>query len=103
MGKQSGAKEPATEMGDGRGRSIGPHCTQFADNLLGPITLILINEHTTHNLSEKCEKIWPVSGGCKCASSEIWKHLTPPAGLGVAMETTSEQRDDTDVWFKPPL
>lgn len=34
--------------------------TQFAswcaDYLLGPITLILINEHTSHNLSEKCEK-----------------------------------------------
>ena len=35
-------------------------CTEFAswcaDYLLGPITLILINEHTTYNLSEKCEK-----------------------------------------------
>ena len=35
-------------------------CTEFAswcaDDLLGPITLILINEHTTYNLSEKCEK-----------------------------------------------
>ena len=79
--------------------------TQFAswcaDYLLGPITLILINEHTTYNLSEKCEKkIWHVFGGCKRASPQIWKHLPQTAGLGVVMETTLEQGYDTEIWFK---
>lgn len=84
-------------------------CTEFAswcaDDLLGPITLILINEHTTYNLSEKCEKkkIWHVFGGCKHASPQIWKHLPQTAGLGVVMETTLQQGYDTEIWFKSLL
>lgn len=42
--------------------------TQFASwcasYLLGPITFILINKHTTHNLSKQCVKIWHMFGGC---------------------------------------
>ena len=83
-------------------------CTEFAswcaDYLLGPITLILINEHTTYNLSEKCEKKkWHMFGGCKRASPQIWKHLPQTAGLGVVMETTLEQGYDTEIWFKSLL
>lgn len=83
-------------------------CTRFAswcaDYLLGPITLVLINEHTTYNLSEKREKkIWHMFGGCKRASPQIWKHLPQTAGLGVVMETTLEQGYDTEIWFKSLL
>lgn len=73
-------------------------CTQFAswcaDYLLRPITLILINEHTTHNLSEKGEKMQHVLGGCsvpvpdlKAPSSNCWAG----SSLGAAMEATFVQ------------
>lgn len=79
-------------------------CIQFAswcaDYLLGPITLILINEHATHNLSEEGEKIWHMFGGCSVPAPRSgsaflkllgweWQHLS--------------NWDDTEMWFKPPL
>lgn len=73
-------------------------CTPFAswcaDYLLGPITLILINEHTTHNLSEKGEKIRHMLEDCsvpvpdlEVPSSNCWAG----SSLGAAMETMFEQ------------
>ena len=83
------------------GASLCTQCAGWcADYLLGPITLILINEHATHNLSEEGEKIWHMFGGCSVPAPRSGSAFLKL--LGWEWQRLSNW-DDAEIWFKPPL